>query len=125
MGKIAKTFTVILILIVVISSAVMLIVKPVNAQSGTSVSGVINQDATWTQANSPYIFTGNVLVNNGVTLTIEAGATVNFVGYYMEINGTLIAKGTNTSPINVTGGVFGIGDFIFTQYSKINSNLVS
>lgn len=33
----------------------------------TNVGGTISSNTTWTQTNSPYALTGNVLVNNGVT----------------------------------------------------------
>ena len=65
----------------------------------TSVGGVINSDTIWTAANSPYCFTGNVLVNNGVTLTIQPGVTVNFNSFYLRVNGTLTAQGTNGKKI--------------------------
>ncbi len=86
-------------------------------QAATEVIGTLTSNTTWTKANSPYILTGNVLVNNGVTLTIEAGVTVNFVGYYIAVNGTLVAVGSTTNQITFTGGIHGIGPLIFTQYS--------
>ncbi len=70
----------------------------------TSFHGIINSDATWTTANSPYILNGPVAVNIGVTLTIEAGVTVNLNGYYIQVNGTLVARGSNTDKINFSGG---------------------
>ena len=76
----------------------------VMAQASTDVSGIIGSDTTWTKANSPYILTGNVLVYNGVTLTIEAGATVNLNDFYIMVNGTLRAKGTETERIQFNGG---------------------
>ena len=99
------------------------------ATSGTNVSYIIGSDTTWTQVNSPYNFTGNVLVNNGVTLTIGADATVNLNSYYLRVNGTLIiqpgvtinmqiiseaiqvygvmsAIGTSNNPIYFNGGVY-------------------
>src|SRR3990172_10271824 len=48
-----------------------------NSIADTSVSGYITSDTTWTKANSPYV-AGNVIVNSGVTLTIEQGVTVKF-----------------------------------------------
>ena len=75
------------------------------AQSGTNVSYIIGSDTTWTQANSPYNFTGNVLVNNGVTLTIGADATVNLNNYYLEDNGSLIIQ----PGANITIGLIGNG----------------
>jgi hypothetical protein len=110
------------------------------AQSGTNVSYIIGSDTTWTQANSPYNFTGNILVNQGVTLTIGADATVNLNYYYVRVNGTLIiqpgatinigligdgidvygtmsAEGTSANPINIIGSVQ--GHIIVAFYSAV------
>jgi len=54
-------------------------------------------------ANSPYIVTGNILVNQGVTLTIEPGVTVKFnKDLYMYVDGTLIARGIEGNLITFT-----------------------
>ncbi len=81
------------------------------AQSGTNVSGIISSDTMWTQASSPYLLVGNVLVNNSVMLTIQPGVTVNFNGYYLRVNGTLNATGTSSDNIvfNIPNGA-GSGD---------------
>jgi hypothetical protein len=76
----------------------------VAAQTPTNVSGVISQDTTWSTANSPYNFTNKALVKQGVTLTIQPGVTVNLNGYYIEINGTLAARGTSNNPIQFNSG---------------------
>lgn len=65
----------------------------------TQVSGEITSNTTWNETADPYTLTGNILVGNGITLTIEAGANVNLNGYYIEVNGTLIARGTDANPI--------------------------
>ncbi len=70
----------------------------------TNVNGIISSDITWTKANSPYNLTGKVLVNGGVTLTIEAGATVNLNNYYIRVIGTFRAKGTSADKIYINGG---------------------
>ena len=80
--------------------------------SGTNVIGIIANDTIWTQANSPYTFTGNVLVSNGATLTIQAGTIVNIGIYVLTINGTLQAIGSIQSPIELISG-----QIDFTQYS--------
>jgi len=82
-------------------------------QASAAVSGIIGSDTTWTKADSPYSLTGNVLVPNEVTLTIEAGATVNLNEYYIMVNGTLRAQGSGTDSIH-----FNSGEIIFTQYSN-------
>jgi hypothetical protein len=71
--------------------------------ASTNVGGAINSDTTWTKANSPYNLIENVSVNNGFTLTIEAGATVNLNSYHITVNGALVAKGTSTDKIQING----------------------
>jgi hypothetical protein len=82
-------------------------------KAATNVSGIIASDTTWTKANSPYNLTGNVLVESGVTLTIEFGTTVNLNGYYVMVNGTLRARGSGTEKVHFNGG-----EITFTQYSN-------
>lgn len=67
--------------------------------SGTSVSGIIVTDTTWTQTNGPYTLIGNVLVNYGATLTIQAGTTVNLGNYYLMVNGTLQSIGDSANQV--------------------------
>ncbi len=74
------------------------------AQSGTNINGIINSDVTWTAANSPYTLTAPTAVNFGVTLTIAPSVTVNLNNYYIQVNGTLNAKGTANSIIQFMSG---------------------
>ena len=86
-----------------IAIVVFLLTATTNAKADTNVSGIISVDTTWTLANSPYIVTGGIIVNSGVTLTIEAGATVKFDSLKsLIIEGTLIAKGTSSNKITFT-----------------------
>lgn len=63
----------------------------------------ISENTTWTLANSPYIISGNVLVENGASLTIEPGVEVRFDGdYYIQIEGKLVAEGTEDNMITFT-----------------------
>ena len=48
------------------------------AFSQTNVSGTISANTTWNIAGSPYIVTGDITVNNGVTLTVDANVQVKF-----------------------------------------------
>jgi parallel beta-helix repeat protein len=73
-------------------------------QASTNVTGIITSDTTWTKANSPYILTGPMAVGKGVTLTIEQGVSVNLGGYYIEVNGTLFARGGSVDKIHFNGG---------------------
>jgi parallel beta-helix repeat protein len=78
------------------------------AQNGTNVIGIITLDTTWTKANSPYIFTGPVGIATGATLKIEPGVTINLGNYYIIVNGTLQAVGTNIDQIHFNGGTTGM-----------------
>ena len=73
------------------------------ATAETPVIGFIAQDTTWTQANSPYVTLGNIIVKEGVTLTIEPGVTVQFdFGHSLTIEGRLLARGTDKQRIKLT-----------------------
>ncbi len=74
------------------------------ADVGTNVTGIITSNTTWTKADSPYTVTGPVAVDVGVTLTIEAGAVVNLNNFYIQVNGTLIANGSDTDKITFSNG---------------------
>jgi len=91
--------------IVILLSMVNLIISFIASQSWaeTPIIGFIAQDTTWTQANSPYVTLGNIIVKEGVTLTIEPGVAVQFdSGDSLVIKGTLIARGTNKQDIKLT-----------------------
>lgn len=69
----------------------------------TTVSGGIYTNTTWSLAGSPYIVTGNIVVFDNVTLTVDPGVVVKFNdGIDMEIRGTLSAIGTLTDTIVFT-----------------------
>jgi parallel beta-helix repeat protein len=64
---------------------------------------IISTDTTWTLTESPYVITGNVLIEHGVSLIIESGVIVKFDGfYYIQIEGNLIAEGTENNIITFT-----------------------
>ncbi|NLF88394.1 hypothetical protein GX563_06185 [Candidatus Bathyarchaeota archaeon] len=67
----------------------------VSGQLPTEVSGVLTQDTVWSREGSPYVFVGAVGVPAGITLTVEAGVTIDIGAFYLEVNGTLNVKGTN------------------------------
>ena len=69
----------------------------------TNVSGIISVDITWTEANSPYVVTGSVLVSEGATLTIEPGVIVKLESAKgIQIDGMLVVRGTEVKPIVLT-----------------------
>lgn len=93
----------------------------------TKVKGIISSDTTWAIENSPYIVTGNILVNEGVALTIKPGIKILFEkhpiawnGYNIEVNGTLVAKGTENEKIiftSVDKQIGGWGTIYFSDKS--------
>lgn len=74
-------------------------------QASTEVIGIISSNVTFTKANSPYVFTGPVVVNTNAILTIEAGVSIDFDGNYLEVSGTLIAKGRSDDWIYFNDGI--------------------
>jgi len=95
-----KGITFILIILLVLSSL---------ARADTEVSGVISTDTIWTIAGSPYVVTGNILVEENVQLTIEPGVIVKFrahpiewQAYYIRVDGILDAQGSESNPITFT-----------------------
>ncbi len=73
--------------------------------SQTQVSGSISFDTTWDLINSPYEVTGDITVEAGITLTIEAGVEISLPVFTNDIivDGTLVAVGTAPLPIVLTG----------------------
>ena len=66
--------------------------------------GTLAADATW-KAGTVHVVYGTLYVPQGITLTIEAGAVVRFVGGGLTVEGTCVAKGvTFTDLDDATGG---------------------
>jgi hypothetical protein len=111
MGKSVKTFVLLLTLTTALACLILNCIVPIGlAQGGTSFSGLIGSNATWTKANSPYTLTGNLTVNSGATLTIEAGVTIQIPSNcILQVNGNLVAIGTGSERINFIGGDISLG----------------
>jgi hypothetical protein len=93
-----------------------------NPAHATDVYGQIAANTTWLATNSPYIVTGSILVNTGVTLTIEPGVTVKFnTAKAIQVDGKLVARGTAGSRIIFTSSatVVNKGDW---SYIKVTSS---
>ncbi len=96
-----------LLVLLFISSVTMMGQKftpQASAGSGCTVGGAVIADTTWSpSACAAYTATGNIIVNEGVTLTIEPGTIIRFdAGLGMTVRGTLKAVGTAASPITFT-----------------------
>ena len=88
-----------------------------------------NQSGTLFQTNSPYIVTADVTVPTGQILTIEPGVQLQFTNVNIGafVDGTLIARGTDGSPILFTSdkGVKQPGQWrVLFFHSTANSNSV-
>jgi len=89
----------------------------------TEVSGIINEDTTWTSAHSPYEVVDTVQIPAGVTLTIEPGVLVTkpTSGDMFLLNGTIYAHGTPDSEIVFDGG--GNSNFFSAKSSNADTFL--
>lgn len=116
---------------------------------GIYTSTAISSDTSWTSANSPYNIAGSIVVNSGVTLTLETGTTLNLNGYmtvsgtliiqpdvtvnivnasgYIQVNGVLSAVGTSAEPIRIVGteGTYMMGLESSTYYPSITFSSAS
>lgn len=75
------------------------------AGADTEVLGYVDTE-TWMLTESPYIVTGNVIVNPDGVLTIEPGVVIRFDGgYSLKVEGELVARGTEAQPIRFTSNL--------------------
>jgi hypothetical protein len=102
-----------IIFILLVSLFLVICVSSNSVVVASETKGIITSDITWTKDNSPYILTGPVRVDSGVTLTVEPGVTVNFDNYPIEVMGTLRAIGSIDNPI-----YFGNGGVNFQESSQ-------
>ncbi len=81
---------------------VILLAMPLHAE--ISVGGPLTAASTWRMADSPVLVTSDVTIDNGATLTIEAGVTVRFQsGRRLTVhNGALKALGSAAAPVFFT-----------------------
>ncbi len=80
----------------------IILLNPNSAQAtGTTLPSIISSDTTLTQNGSPYSIVGPTRVDSGVTLTLEAGSTLNIGTYYLQIDGTLRTTASSSSPAQI------------------------
>ncbi|MHA1962268.1 MAG: NosD domain-containing protein [Candidatus Thorarchaeota archaeon] len=100
--------TVVVFVLVIASSFGVFTIFGTEVATGTIVGGNISIDTLWVPGGSPYIVMENVIVDPGVTLTIEPGVDVKFdppgmhdyLNIYVE--GWLVSVGLSDVPINFT-----------------------
>ncbi|UPM53655.1 Ig-like domain-containing protein [Gottfriedia acidiceleris] len=90
--------------------------KQVNTVSSV-ISGVISEDRVLTKEGSPYIQTGPIVINSGVTLTIEPGVElIGKNGSPISVNGKLIAVGTEQERIKLQD--------VYVKGSNFNNSMI-
>jgi hypothetical protein len=69
----------------------------------TSVSGIVNANTHWTTAGGPYVVTGDLSVQGGAVLTVDAGVTIYMgAGTSLTVQaGGLKLNGTAADPVRV------------------------
>ena len=76
-----------MLIVVLLSIPVLLVATPqieyVSGNGGTIMEGIVSTNTTWTNTSDPYYVTGNILVHENATLTIDPGVAVKFVGVSM------------------------------------------
>ena len=84
-------------------------------QNGVALSGIINEDMTLTN-DKLWILENNVLIPEGVTVTVEPGTRIQFwsadpnnkygasAKVYLQVEGRFIAEGTEEQPIEMYPG---------------------
>jgi hypothetical protein len=66
-------------------------------------SGLINSNEVWFASDNPHIITGNITIDNNITVIIQPGCEIYFNGNYrILIRGTLVAAGNSSTPIIFT-----------------------
>ena len=89
-------------IITILTIATILLLLAKNSEGQTVISaGDVN--GVWTAAGSPYQIEGDIIVQAGETLEIEAGVKVEFQGYYkLLVHGKLQASGAKDNMIHFT-----------------------
>ena len=101
-----------LVLAILVAGLAVRSVSAAPRATATIVGGTLASNTTWTQGGT-YQIDSILIVPAGVTLTIEAGVTVeNYSGtgsqrYNFDVEGTLIANGTAAQPIHFNPGSTG------------------
>ena len=89
-----------------------------------SVDGLGDTTAAWYHPGVPYIITGNLTVNNAITLTLNPGIIFKLnPSRTVTINGTLVANGSPSSHITFTSnqGSPAPGDWRYLNFNGADS----
>ncbi|GEM_PF-6582340 len=111
--------------------------KSSSGGGSSTIETYINSNTTWTKQNSPYYIDNQVIVKDGVTLTIEPGVEIYFYPTgSLAVNGNIYAVGTLSNIIKIQRA----GDFSYysggvalnklsaintLKYIEFNNNIIS
>ena len=101
-------------------SILLLTFLTLNTFAQTNVSGFISSNTNWTLAGSPYIITGNTILDSGFALTIDPGVMIKFnTAKSLQINGILRAIGNSSNRITFTSNLVdpAPGDWSYILFS--------
>ncbi len=81
-------------------SAALLVLLNGELTSQTNITSDITTNTIWNISGSPYIIQNSITVQNGVTLTVDAGVLVKFdLSTSLFIEGTIVAQGQKSNQI--------------------------
>ncbi len=101
----ALAFTGVYLLMTLIAPASQnMTVAAAHPQAVVNACGTISSAETWTSDNLYVANDCDVIVDTGVTLTIQAGTAVKFGGAAsaLIVQGSLVAQGTEADPVAIT-----------------------
>jgi len=87
----------------ILTLILILLLSTTNFGADSTIVEGGNVSGLWTAGDSPYLIFGNITIPVDSTLIIEPGVTVEFQGHYaLEVQGRLLAVGTENDTINIT-----------------------
>ncbi|RJP74287.1 MAG: hypothetical protein C4532_02920 [Candidatus Abyssobacteria bacterium SURF_17] len=105
--------------LITIISTVALLAFASEALAAATIDKNISKNAVWKATRSPYIVSENIVVEEGVTLTIQEGVRVELAPEKsIEVRGKLMAIGSEEKPIVMTAhSAKPWGNLYFTDFS--------
>jgi len=99
------------------------ILLSIGSVAQTTIGSNFTVNTTLTVANSPYVVTNNININDGVTVTVEKDVVIKFnSGRYLQVFGTLNAKGATFTANGSTAKGFWDGIYVsYEGYSYIGN----